>query len=43
MRLDSQKSSLMAHLVFRDIPYQNTETAVFPLCYTVAMPDLLYA
>ena len=42
MWLDLQKLSLMVHLVFRGILYWNIETTVFPLCYTVATPDLLY-
>ena len=40
MWLDLQEPSLMAHLVFREILYWNIKTTVFPLCYTVATPDL---
>ena len=42
MWLDLQKPSLMVHFVFREILHWNIEATVFPLCYAVAMPDLLY-
>ena len=40
--LDLQKPSVFVHFVFQEIPLLKVKATVALLCYTVAMPDLLY-
>ena len=39
---DFRKPTKLSHLVFREIPILNIQATVVPLCYIVALLNILY-